>query len=41
MITRTMTTTTFKERFADREDRIDLETYLEAVRYVREDARRE
>jgi len=34
-----MTPTTLQERFHESRDRIDLDTYLEAVSYVREDGR--
>lgn len=39
VVPRHMTPTTLQERFHESRDRIDLDTYLEAVSYVREDGR--
>jgi len=34
-----MSSTTFQERFAESRDRIDVERYVAAVEYVRDDGR--
>jgi hypothetical protein len=39
MLTQVMTPTKIQERFAEHEDHIDVETYLHAVEYVRDDGR--
>ena len=39
MVPRHMTPTALQERFDESRDRIDLETYLAAVEYVRDDGR--
>jgi hypothetical protein len=35
-----MTPTKLQERLDESEDRVDIETFLDAVRYVRDDGRR-
>lgn len=39
MVCQGMTPTALQERFAESRDRIDVETYVEAVNYVRDDGR--
>jgi hypothetical protein len=40
MLSQGMTPTKLRERLAEHEDHIDIETYLDAVEYVRDDGRR-